>query len=116
MKTTAMEIGFFVYVLVSHKSGLRFYVGMCSDVENRLKEHNVGKTKSTKGYIPWQLFYFEKFNTRKEAREREKYLKSGSGKEKIREKWSRNSTECLPATTQAKPSTRAGREQQPSKL
>ena len=82
---------FFVYVIVSKISGLRFYVGMTENFNNRLKEHNTGKTKSTKGYIPWELFFYETFNSRKEAREREKYLKSGSGKEKIKNKWSRSS-------------------------
>ena len=37
----------FVYVLKSIKDG-RFYVGMSGDVEVRLNEHNLGRTKSTK--------------------------------------------------------------------
>lgn len=78
---------FFVYVLVSSSKGLRFYVGMSEDPENRLKEHNSGKTKSTKGFIPWAIFFYEKFNTRVEAREREIFLKGGSGKEKIKRMW-----------------------------
>ncbi len=82
---------FFVYVIVSESKGLRFYVGMSENVEKRLKEHNSGKTKSTKSYTPWKLFFTESFATRLEAREREKYLKSGSGKEKIKYKWSRSS-------------------------
>ena len=61
-----MENTFFTYVLVSKIKGLRFYVGFSSDVEKRIKEHNSGKTKSTKGYIPWELFFFEKHNSRKE--------------------------------------------------
>lgn len=82
---------FFVYVIVSKVKGLRFYVGMSEDSETRLKQHNSGRTKSTKGYIPWEIFFTEKCSTRKEAREREKYLKSGSGKEKIKQKWSHSS-------------------------
>ncbi len=83
---------FFVYVLVSKTRGLRFYVGMSESVDNRVKEHNSGKTKSTKGYRPWELFFFEECNSRIEAREREKYYKSGSGKESIKQKWFRSST------------------------
>lgn len=64
---------------------------MTENVEKRLTEHNSGQTKSTKGFIPWDLFFFETFETRKDAREREKYLKGGSGKEKIKMKWSRSS-------------------------
>ena len=76
----------FVYVLKS-ENHYRFYVGMTSNIENRIREHNSGKTKSTKGYRPWKLFFFEEFDTRQEARDREKYLKSGIGKEFIKEKW-----------------------------
>lgn len=78
---------FFVYVLISNSKGLRFYVGLTEDVEKRLKEHNSDKQKSTKSYVPWEIFFFEKFKTRIEAREREKFLKGGSGKEKIKRMW-----------------------------
>ncbi len=65
----------------------RIYVGMSEDVENRLAEHNSGKTQSTRFYGPWTLFYHEPFEARLEARKREIYLKSGSGKEFLREVW-----------------------------
>ncbi|MBL7720963.1 MAG: GIY-YIG nuclease family protein [Chitinophagaceae bacterium] len=71
---------FYVYAIKSERDG-RIYVGMCSEVKARLKEHNAGKTKSTKGYTPWKLIYFEEKPDRIEARKREKYLKSGIGKE-----------------------------------
>jgi len=74
---------FFVYALQS-TIAKRIYVGMSSDVERRLLEHNSGKTKSTKGYKPWILFYKEVFEIRTEARQREKYLKSGCGKEYLK--------------------------------
>jgi putative endonuclease len=75
-----------VYVLKIEKDG-RFYVGMTHNLARRLHEHNSGKTKSTKGYIPWQLVHQEIFETRVEARAREKYLKSGAGKEFIKAKY-----------------------------
>ena len=71
---------YFVYAIKSEKDG-RIYVGMCSNTEVRLKEHNVGKTKSTKGFTPWRLIYKEEAINRAEARKREIYLKSGIGKE-----------------------------------
>lgn len=83
---------FFVYVLVSEVKGLRFYVGFSTDINRRLKEHNSGKTKSTKGYRPWKLFFSEESDCREDARKREVYLKSGIGKEQIKEKWSHSST------------------------
>jgi len=76
----------FVYVIRSAKDG-RFYVGMTTNIERRIAEHNEGKTKSTKGFIPWELFFVEKYPTRVEARQREKYLKGGSGKEYIKRLW-----------------------------
>jgi putative endonuclease len=70
----------FVYVLISEKNGIR-YIGMTQDLEKRLKEHNSGKSKFTKGHLPWKLVYKETFETRLEARTREKFLKSGMGRE-----------------------------------
>ena len=57
------------------------YVGMSSSLQARLKSHNKGYNKTTKPYAPFILIYTRDFETRKEAREYEKYLKSGSGKE-----------------------------------
>ncbi len=71
---------FFVYAIKSQLDG-RIYVGFTSDIDRRLQEHNSGKTKSTKGFKPWKLIYFEECIGRVEARKREKYLKSGIGKE-----------------------------------
>jgi len=83
---------FYVYVIRSERDG-RFYVGMCMDLERRIKEHNSGKTFSTKGYRPWGLFFVEEYTSRTEARKREKFLKGGSGKEFIKQKWSGSSAE-----------------------
>jgi putative endonuclease len=57
------------------------YVGLTENVERRLNEHQNGKNKTTRPYRPFILIYTETHNTRPEAREREKYLKSGAGKE-----------------------------------
>ena len=74
-------MGYFVYVLESEVDGR-----LQSDIDKRIIEHNSGKTKSTKGYKPWRLVYFEEFDTREEAVLREKYLKTGSGREFLKEK------------------------------
>jgi len=86
----------YVYVIYS-KSHNRFYKGIAKNVERRLKEHNSGKTKSTKPFGPWELFFTEKFDTLQSARKREKFLKSGDGRKYIRLKWSRSSAGYLPA-------------------
>lgn len=80
IKYKTFVIMFYTYVLKS-KVDNRLYKGHTSDLENRLKEHNSAKTKSTKGYIPWELIYFEIFDTKEEAMGREKFFKSGIGRE-----------------------------------
>jgi putative endonuclease len=59
----------------------RLYVGISENILKRVKEHNSGQVFSTKGYRPWILVYTENIGSRIEARKREKYLKSGCGKE-----------------------------------
>ncbi|MCH6236155.1 GIY-YIG nuclease family protein [Cognataquiflexum rubidum] len=71
---------FWVYAIKSEKDG-RIYVGMSNDPEKRLKEHNSGITKSTKGFIPWKLIFKEFVGPSQLAREKEKYFKTGIGKE-----------------------------------
>ncbi|MBX7152802.1 GIY-YIG nuclease family protein [bacterium] len=70
---------FYVYVLWSYKLQKR-YTGSTNDITKRLKEHNHGKTPFTKSGIPWALVYHEEYKTNKEAREREKFLKTGIGR------------------------------------
>lgn len=53
---------------------------MTDNVARRLTEHNEGKSSFTKNFLPWDLVYEEKFPTRAEARVREKYFKSASGR------------------------------------
>lgn len=74
---------YFVYVIQSDVDG-RFYKGLTKDIENRVEEHNTGKTKSTRPYKPWKLVYLEKYKTREEARKRELFLKSGEGRELLK--------------------------------
>ena len=77
---------YYVYVLESEIDG-RHYKGHTSDLKNRIGQHNSGKTKSTKGYRPWKLVYSEIYNTKEEAIEREKYLKSGIGREYLKKSY-----------------------------
>jgi putative endonuclease len=72
-----------VYVLRS-LSGGKHYVGMATDVVARLKEHNRGKSRFTKGHIPWELLYAEEVGAAALARKREKYLKSAAVKKYLK--------------------------------
>jgi putative endonuclease len=56
---------------------------MFANPTQRLKDHNAGRTNSTKGYRPWVLIHKEEFATKEAARARELYLKTGAGREYI---------------------------------
>jgi putative endonuclease len=71
---------YFVYAIKS-RSRNYLYVGLTNNLVRRLGEHNKGQNKTTKTYAPFELVLVEEFGTRPEARKREKFLKSGSGKE-----------------------------------
>ncbi|NOY46626.1 MAG: GIY-YIG nuclease family protein [Chlorobi bacterium] len=58
----------------------RYYVGLSSNISQRLETHNLGVVKSTKAFCPWKIIYTEIFETRIEARKKEKYFKSAAGR------------------------------------
>jgi len=66
---------------IKSKNRNYIYVGLTSNLEERLQRHNSGREKTTRAYRPFELIYSEDQPTREEARKREKYLKSGVGKE-----------------------------------
>ena len=72
-----------LYVIQSEMNN-ELYVGICKNLENRLKEHNYGKNRYTKGLKPWKLVHSEEFPDWSSARTKEKYYKSGIGKEYLK--------------------------------
>ena len=76
-------IMFILYVLYS-ESSKRFYIGYTNDLERRLLEHNRKKGKYTDAGIPWKLVYSETFENKKEAMDREKFIKSRKSKDYIK--------------------------------
>jgi putative endonuclease len=60
------------------------YVGMSSKLDDRLERHFKDREKTTRAYRPFGLIYKEAIEIRSEARKREKYWKSGVGKEQLR--------------------------------
>ncbi|PIQ75271.1 MAG: endonuclease [Candidatus Portnoybacteria bacterium CG_4_8_14_3_um_filter_40_10] len=68
----------YVYLLESLKFD-ELYIGYTSDLRKRIDEHNRGLNFSTKPYIPWQLIHYEAYKSEKDARRREKYLKTSQG-------------------------------------
>ena len=76
----------YVYVLYS-ETFKKHYVGMTENLQNRLKEHNQGKSTFTKAYVPWKIIYVESTQNFKEGRLREIYLKSTAGKKFVKNNW-----------------------------
>ncbi|MBC7775337.1 MAG: GIY-YIG nuclease family protein [Phycisphaerae bacterium] len=77
---------FTVYVLYS-PSHKKIYIGFTSKLEQRLLSHNeLGKKGFTLKYRPWEVIYTEAFETKKEAMQREKSLKTAAGRRFIWEK------------------------------
>ena len=61
----------------------RFYIGSTNDLIRRLKEHNRGKTRSTRFTKPFELVFKERYNTSLEARRRERYIKKQKSRKYI---------------------------------
>jgi putative endonuclease len=74
----------FVYALSSLAKN-SIYVGLTHEVEERTTRHESGRERTTRPYRPFAVLLVECFATRPEARRREKYLKSGVGKEYLKE-------------------------------
>ncbi len=68
----------FVYVLQGAK---KRYVGITNNLSRRLAEHRSGRTKSAQIIGPFKLLHTEEFPDYSSARKREKFLKSGQGRE-----------------------------------
>ena len=72
-------MSYWVYVLHSQKDG-KYYIGSGEDALERLRRHNAGDYRFTKGHRPWSMVYQEKVKTRSEAMKLEKFYKSGVGR------------------------------------
>ncbi|EAZ95654.1 hypothetical protein FBBAL38_08130 [Flavobacteria bacterium BAL38] len=76
---------FVVYILFSEDYG-KTYVGFTSNLIERFKSHNyLSKKGYTIKFRPWEVVYVEFFTTKSEALKREKFLKTGNGREFIKE-------------------------------
>ena len=75
----------YTYILRCRDGSL--YTGWTNNLEKRLNCHNAGKgAKYTKARLPVELAYFETFQTKKEAMQREWEIKKMTRKEKIADK------------------------------
>jgi putative endonuclease len=75
---------FSIYILYSTNSG-KTYVGYTNNISRRMEEHNFTECKGfTLRYRPWILIYTEEFELKVDAMKREKFLKTGKGREELK--------------------------------
>ena len=72
---------YFIYHIKSEEG--YFYTGQTSNLKERLGQHNSGNSFYTKRGTNWKLIHSEEFGTRAEAMKREKYFKTGKGREEL---------------------------------
>ena len=75
---------YFVYILLSEKDNKR-YIGSTKNLQRRIAEHNRGAVISTKFRRPFKLVHHERYKTKEEAEEKEKFFKTGRGRQYLKE-------------------------------
>jgi putative endonuclease len=74
---------YYVYILFSTKLNKK-YIGSTSDLKERIKRHNLGRSNFTSKGAPWKLLYYEAFVSKEDAIREEKFLKTGKGRERLK--------------------------------
>ena len=69
----------YVYILQSKKDD-GTYTGITNNLKRRIKMHNDKKVYSTQFRIPFELIYYEAHHNKYDAAAREKFLKTGWGR------------------------------------
>ncbi|MDA0991470.1 MAG: GIY-YIG nuclease family protein [Verrucomicrobia bacterium] len=82
-----------VYVLQS-AAGDYLYKGSCRNLKARLKDHRAGRVSRTKNRRPLALVYKEACDSYPEALKREKWLKSGVGRDFLRATLKKEASDC----------------------
>lgn len=88
---------YYVYLFLSLKDN-KFYVGFTNDLKRRIKEHTDGYVTATKHRLPLKLIHYEYFINEADAKARERFLKSGFGREQLKKSLKRTLGEYLQET------------------
>jgi putative endonuclease len=70
---------YYVYLVESIAAQRKRYVGLTTDLKQRIQEHNAGKSHHTAKLRPWKLITYIALSNQAKAEAFERYLKSGSG-------------------------------------
>jgi predicted GIY-YIG superfamily endonuclease len=74
-------VNWFVYVL--SMNNWKYYIWSTTDLERRIIQHQKWYVKSTRLFIPIWLLYSRKYDTIKEARQKEYLLKKQKDRKQI---------------------------------
>ena len=74
----------YVYILFSLKDK-QLYAGYSDNLNIRINDHFKGKVRATRNRLPLVLIHYEAFSDQKDAKAREKFLKSGFGRNQLKE-------------------------------
>ena len=69
-----------------------FYKGVTTYLRKRLRYHNAGLSRWTKGRGPFTTIHTKEFDSKAEALRYEKFLKSGKGREFIKATYKKDVT------------------------
>lgn len=72
------------YVYIVECADKSLYTGFTNNINKRVKKHNLMKgAKSVRGKLPVKLVYFEEFDFKQDALEREREIKSWKRSKKL---------------------------------
>lgn len=74
---------FYVYILFSLRDK-KLYIGYTENLKIRLGEHFNGRAKATANRRPLEIIHYEAFTDIRDAKTREKFLKSGFGRSQMK--------------------------------
>ncbi|MFA4818233.1 MAG: GIY-YIG nuclease family protein [Patescibacteria group bacterium] len=76
---------FYVYILKSLQDG-ELYTGFTNNLRKRFVKHQTGKVFSTQNSRPFRLIYYEACLAKEDAQNRERFLKTGWGRNFIKKR------------------------------
>jgi putative endonuclease len=76
---------YYIYILQSLKDK-KLYIGFSENLKQRIRDHQIGKVKSTKIRRPFDLIYYEAYKLKSDARKQELFYKTGQGRRLLKKR------------------------------
>lgn len=75
------------YVYFLRMNNCQIYTGSTKDLKSRMKQHELGRVKTTSKYLPVTLIGYESYSLKSDAQRRERFLKTTEGKRLFRQQF-----------------------------